>query len=556
LCALVTLHIPLESQAVESGYNAEHDESSSTVSFCRLGDLFLNYQHEGEGNTDNVISVNGDCQTNMLGPGFHKAAIEFIDRLQQATGTRFEVEDETDYYTERDFEAMKKKHFHKWLAKLFEIIQEQEDKGSTSLSICWDLNKYYPQSDSGIVISPLGSFRLSEVIRRIREEGIESFADDFFIWNNPERDARFHRGLALNAMWEDCYFMPSERSEEDARINGYIISELETAASLDPSLPFPKKEYEELCRLHGCTPVPTDGIPTYETEFAIGYRRGIINHKVGRIRFSLPGSYLEDTDDGTLVYYDAAADNWHTVRCTGYSTNGEPDFLDVEEEMIEEREFDGGKYRLYDMGIGQDSEDEEPYPVYSCHALCSNQYTLFTLCASRLEDPSLIIYAPVRVLGNKTIVTNGDQTDTIYDGMDNQLTFEQSLRSREFEPDGPNYTPRISGVMHIEGGRYHYAMSILKSNHGDASSCVRNTFAYETPLAGEGHFIHTYMHDGNPLPSFEGEPKRVAIEGDIDSFSAMLWDSLNEDNKVSLFVRFIDIETGKYETRIINKNQK
>lgn len=417
----------VESQAVESGYNAEHDESSSMVSFCRLGDLFLNYQHEGEGNADNVISVNGDCQTNMLGPGFHKAAIEFIDRLQQATGTRFEVEDETDYYTERDFEAMKKKHFHKWLAKLFEIIQEQEDKGSTSLSICWDLNKYYPQSDSGIVISPLGSFRLSEVIRRIREEGIESFADDFFIWNNPERDARFHRGLALNALWEDCYFMPSERSEEDARINGYIISELETAASLDPSLPFPKKEYEELCRLHGCTPVPTDGIPTYETEFAIGYRRGIVNHKVGRIRFSLPGSYLEDTDDGTLVYYDAAADNWHTVRCTGYSANGDPDFLDVEEEMIEEREFDGGKYRLYDMGTGQDSEDEEPYPVYSCHALCSNQYTLFTLCASRLEDlkklsseflPTLVADQPIEPENKQIIYTGENMNDELMKQID------------------------------------------------------------------------------------------------------------------------------------------
>lgn len=417
----------VESQAVESGYNAEHDESSSTVSFCRLGDLFLNYQHEGEGNTDNVISVNGDCQTNILGPGFHKAAVEFIDRLQQATGTRFEVEDETDYYTERDFEAMKKKHFHKWLAKLFEIIQEQEDKGSTSLSICWDLNKYYPQSDSGIVISPLGSFRLSEVIRRIREEGIESFADDFFIWNNPERDARFHRGMALNAMWEDCYFMPSERSEEDARINGYIVSELETAASLDPSLPFPKKEYEELCRLHGCTPVPTDGIPPYETEFTIGYRRGIVNHKVGRIRFSLPGSYLEDTDDGTLVYYDAAADNWHTVRCTGYSTNGEPDFLDVEEEMIEEREFDGGKYRLYDMGTGQDSEDEEPYPVYSCHALCSNQYTLFTLCASRLEDlkklsgeflPILVADQPIEPENKQIIYTGENMNDELMKQID------------------------------------------------------------------------------------------------------------------------------------------
>ena len=174
---------------------------------------------------------------------------------------------------------------------------------------------------------------------------------------------------------------------------------------------------------------------------------------------------------------------------------------------------------------------------------------------SKLEDPSLIIYAPVRVLGNKTIVTNGDQTDTIYEGMDKQLTFEQSLRSREFEPDGPNYTPRISGILHIEGGRFSYAMSILKSNHGDPSSCIRNTFAFETPLAGEGHFIHTYMHDGNPLPSFQGEPKLVAVSDDMEGFADMLWDSLNGDNKVSLFVGYIDIATGEYRSIIKNKNQ-
>lgn len=174
---------------------------------------------------------------------------------------------------------------------------------------------------------------------------------------------------------------------------------------------------------------------------------------------------------------------------------------------------------------------------------------------SKLEDPSLIIYAPVRVLGNKTIVTNGDQTDTIYEGMDKQLTFEQSLRSREFEPDGPNYTPRISGVMHIENGTYNYAMSILKSNNGNPEACNRYTFAYENPVAGEGHFIHTYMHDGNPLPSFEGEPKLVEIDGDIEQFTEMVWNNLNQDNKVSLFVRFIDIETGEYETKIVNKNK-
>ncbi len=174
---------------------------------------------------------------------------------------------------------------------------------------------------------------------------------------------------------------------------------------------------------------------------------------------------------------------------------------------------------------------------------------------AKLSDPSLIIYAPVRVLGNKTIVTNGDQTDTIYEGMDKQMTFEQSLRSREFEPDGPNYTPRISGIMHLEGGGYNYAMSILKSNHGDPSGCNRYTFAYENPAAGEAHFIHTYMHDGDPLPSFEGEPKLVDVADDIDAYTKLLWESLNEENKVSLFVRYIDIASGTYETRIVNKNQ-
>ena len=174
---------------------------------------------------------------------------------------------------------------------------------------------------------------------------------------------------------------------------------------------------------------------------------------------------------------------------------------------------------------------------------------------SKLTDPSLIIYAPVRVLGNKTIVTNGDQTDTIYEGMDKQLTFEQSLRCREFEPDAPNYTPRISGILHIENGNYSYAMSILKSNNGNPEACNRYTFAYENAIAGEGHFIHTYKCDGNPLPSFEGEPKRIAIMDDMEQFTEMLWNSLNEENKVSLFVRYIDIETGKEETKIVNKNK-
>ena len=174
---------------------------------------------------------------------------------------------------------------------------------------------------------------------------------------------------------------------------------------------------------------------------------------------------------------------------------------------------------------------------------------------SKLTDPSLIIYAPVRVLGNKTIVTNGDQTDTIYELMDRQHTFEQALRTREFEPDAPNYTPRISGILHIENGTYNFAMSILKSDNGNPDACNRYTFAYNNCPAGEGRFIHTYRCDGNPLPSFEGEPKLIAIPDDMETFTETLWNSLNEDNKVSLFVRYIDIATGKYETKIVNKNR-
>lgn len=171
-----------------------------------------------------------------------------------------------------------------------------------------------------------------------------------------------------------------------------------------------------------------------------------------------------------------------------------------------------------------------------------------------LVAPELIIYHPVRVLGNTTIVTNGDQTDTVRDGLAAGKTFEESLRERKYEHDAPNYTPRISGVMNIVDGKYDFALSILKSDDGDPECCIRNTYTYDVPKAGIGRFIHTYMGDGNPLPSFEGEPEKVALSGNIDEFTNMVWTSLNEDNKVSLFVRYIDIATGEADTRIINKN--
>ena len=175
---------------------------------------------------------------------------------------------------------------------------------------------------------------------------------------------------------------------------------------------------------------------------------------------------------------------------------------------------------------------------------------------SKLTDPSLIIYAPVRVLGNKTIVTNGDQTDTVYDLMDKQQTFEQSLRTREFEPDAPNFTPRISGMMTVADGGCAYRLSILKSADAAGSACLRQTFEYAGPLAGVGHLIHTYRKDGDPLPSFAGEPEQVAVPGDADAVADCLWESLDARYKIALFVRTIDLASGAAQTRIINKHVK
>ena len=173
---------------------------------------------------------------------------------------------------------------------------------------------------------------------------------------------------------------------------------------------------------------------------------------------------------------------------------------------------------------------------------------------SKVEDPSLIIYSPIKVHENKLIVTNGDQTDTIYDFIKDGKTFEEALETREFEPDKPNFTPRISGMINFGDKDFSYKMSILKSGDEEGTVCNRYTFSYK-PIAGLGHFIHTYNHDGNPIPTFTGEPERVKIPNDIDAFLENIWTNLNDQNKISIYVRFVDLETGKIENRMINKNK-
>lgn len=169
-------------------------------------------------------------------------------------------------------------------------------------------------------------------------------------------------------------------------------------------------------------------------------------------------------------------------------------------------------------------------------------------------DPSLIIYSPIRVYENNVIVTNGNQTDTVYDGLKNGLSFDEALATREFEPDAPNYTPRISGMLTFKDGDFTYKMSILKAADDEGTACNRFGFHY-TALNGIGHFIHTYKHDGNPIPTFEGEPERVLLPDSAGELAEDIWNNLNEENKISLYVRYIDIETGKAENILINKNK-
>jgi len=174
--------------------------------------------------------------------------------------------------------------------------------------------------------------------------------------------------------------------------------------------------------------------------------------------------------------------------------------------------------------------------------------------ASKVEDPSLIIYSPIRVIDNKLIVTNGDQTDTIYDFIKDGRGFSEALETREFEPDAPNLTPRISGMITFDEGDFRYDMSILKSADAKGTACNRYTYTY-SPLNGLGHFIHTYVCDGNPIPTFQGEPERVAIPNCIDEFTDSIWNNLDENNKISVYVRYVDLKTGEVENRMINKNK-
>ncbi len=369
----------LDVVAARHEVSVSHTEDYSELSVCRLGNIFFNYEP-----TEDETVIIGDCQTNLLGAGFHKAAIDIVDEVMELRDFPFEVEDDTEYYEHRDFERMRSEHFYHWLNAIVELCQERMSKDGSMYAICWDCHKYMPREVEGTVVSPFGRIRPEHFVERIKTEGIEALANEFLMWNNKERDALFYRNTALSALWEDCYFMPSARSDEDEEINSFIIKNLETAAGMDASLPFPKEDYLQLCRLAEKEPIDVSALPDYVCEFSIGYRKGWVTYTLGNLKFSLPGNYLYFEEDDFRGYYDGENEDWHIVRLLVCSVpDDEVSYMEEDAPvLVKEKNFKNGKCRLYNLGRGKDSDEY----VFQCQAITEHQFSLFTIsCKGKNE---------------------------------------------------------------------------------------------------------------------------------------------------------------------------
>lgn len=358
--------------------SVNHSEETSEFVICRLGVIFFGYEK-----TEQEITVSGDCQTNLLGAGFHKTVVELIDEIVDLNGFPFEIEDDTEYYERRDFEEMRSEHFYKWLSKVMAQCRERMGDEYKMLAVCWDSDKYMPEEVDGTVISPFGRINLQRFLEREQREGIGAVASEFFVWNNEGRDALFYRNMALNVLWEDCYFMPSFRFDEDKQINTFIIENLEKAAAMDASLPFPKEDYLLVCRLDEREPMDISALPAYECEYPIGYRKGKVTYRLGNLSFQLPGHFFYFEQEKSSGYFDNDEKDWHIVRVAAYSiTEDEIKYMEDEESVrVEEHAFENGMCRLYYLGEGESDEH-----VYQCQAITEGQFSLFTISCEGKEE--------------------------------------------------------------------------------------------------------------------------------------------------------------------------
>ncbi len=283
--------------ADRDGYSVQESNGGLWVDFCPMGGISINWEHEG--GIMGQWNISGECYSTPAGAGFHKAAVDFVEALGNGPLKGLAVADETDYYNHRDFERLREEHFYAWLKMLVNVCRERQDSGEYSnLCLCWDLDQYQPEDIPETVVTPMGRFHISSMVKAVQSLGIGWLADRFFLWNQPEQDAVYYRNCALNLMWEKCCFAPSARSEQDALCNRTILDQLERAIRMDPRLPVPAGDYRLLCSLDGREPVIPDDTQEMENQYPVGYRRGHVTYSYGVLRLTLPGSYLYEQEEG------------------------------------------------------------------------------------------------------------------------------------------------------------------------------------------------------------------------------------------------------------------
>lgn len=391
--------------ARERDYALRAGEGGLKVVMCPLGGE-LGLQWRPEEDPAGPWLVRGGCRSTPAGAGLHRAAVELLDLLPIRALT---VEDETGFYRHRDFQRMKEEHFYPWLRTLVDVCRQESGKGVSGMQLCWDLEQYAPRDIPDTVITPVGRFRLSELVE-LEALGIEALAGRFFLWNGRTRDARFYRNRAINALWEDCCFAPSARSGEDAAGNAAILDDLERATRMDPSLPLPRSAYEEVCALAGRTPVLPDG-PALAEEFSPGYRRDLVTYGVGALRLTLPGGCLQGWEPwqnggGAHLWTDGKGPVW---RVSAYRMReGTAQFTENLDALhgVEGRTLKGGALR---WGWKEVFEDGERLYQAECEVIAGpDLYFITVTCAGPGE------LGPVaELIGKVSVVSSAAREETV-----------------------------------------------------------------------------------------------------------------------------------------------
>lgn len=374
--------------AGQGGYDMGNDGEGLWVSFCPMGVLRMDWEQDGE-----ALAVSGQCATTPAGAGFHRAALEFVEALAETAFTDLAVNDETDYARHRDFERMKGEHFYPWLNTLVKVCLERSEAGEYScLNLCWDMDQYQPEEVPGTAVTPMGRFDIAAMGEAVKTQGIKWLADRFFIWDQPLKDARYHRNCALNRLWEDCCFAPSGRSDEDKRCNQAILRDLERAAALDPSLPLPLAAYREVCALDGRRPAIPETAPEFTCGFPIGFRRGEVTHAFGVLRLTLPGSYRGEWEEnegggngGCDLWWDASVQSpiWRLNGFRKRSGTAEITHPFEEEQDQEQIELTDGAAR---WGWYRVEEDGDAYYQVFCEAVSGPSLFIISVTYSRPEE--------------------------------------------------------------------------------------------------------------------------------------------------------------------------